>query len=605
MMALTPINLGSAPNDGRGDNLRTAGQTINDNFAAVEAALGTIPTGIEGAGARSFTNIDALLANTQTTYNSGSNQVVAGNIVRTLAEGFAYRVAASSASDHHVTTAGGVKLYVLPGPDGWNVKAFGAKGDNKTDDTAAFNAALTANPAWGGISQPYSLGRATIHIPRGSYLCNGTIQAQHNSAGLVLKGEGVRTTRIVRTNNSGTLFRFSLYSFVEISDMAILHDPGSTPRSGWSNKCFELNGTSGGQKFYLSRLRIDKFDRVISHEHFANEDTTYVTSCRFDDSKTVVYARNLQAVINKFTQCTWRGQIDRAFDVRGYGYTHIDTANVVMSGTFLYSAGGAGGTSNQFLLSNAKFEYSRWGTVKIVEIADNAESSTFVKMIGCGIAGGERDPAVFQFDLQGMHYTLHVDGGEFQGCRIRTRGRDFKDNLNQRFWVRFENLVASPSLAIERVGATGMQHPPVIIRNCSNRANITLTTPYGGGSDFRPTPGPHSPNWESISNPNGVVRSGTSTYSFPTFGQLVEVRSVRLLLGAKTTGTLSATMKVFTDAAKTVQVGSTVTITNTAPAAYEVSAPVGTFTSEGVYVEITRTGSANAHGRITCETVSV
>jgi hypothetical protein len=64
-------------------------------------------------------------------------------------------------------------------------------------------------------------------------------------------------------------------------------------------------------------------------------------------------------------------------------------------------------------------------------------------------------------------------------------------------------------------------------------------------------------------------------------------------------------MKVFTNAAKTQQVGSTVTITDSAPAAYEVSVPVGTFTSDGVYVEIERTGAANAHGRITCETVSV
>ena len=95
-MALTPINLGSAPNDGRGDNLRTAGEKINANFDVVEAVLGTIPTGIEGAGARSFANVAALLATNQITYSSGSNQVVAGNILRTMAEGHIYEVQAST-----------------------------------------------------------------------------------------------------------------------------------------------------------------------------------------------------------------------------------------------------------------------------------------------------------------------------------------------------------------------------------------------------------------------------------------------------------------------------------------------------------------------------
>ena len=138
-MALTPINLGSAPNDGKGDNLRTAGQKINDNFAAVEAALASIPGGPSGEG---FSNVTTLLTNTGMKYSGGSPTVSAGQIVRTLSEGFAFVVATSGASDHHVTTAGGVKLYALPAADGSvNILQFGAS-TAKSNNATEINKAL-------------------------------------------------------------------------------------------------------------------------------------------------------------------------------------------------------------------------------------------------------------------------------------------------------------------------------------------------------------------------------------------------------------------------------------------------------------------------------
>ncbi|NVK16706.1 MAG: hypothetical protein HWE35_21245 [Rhodobacteraceae bacterium] len=47
-------------------------------------------------------------------YGSGAGQVQAGVVVRTRKKGFAYEVADSGATDQHLTTAGGVKLYVTP-----------------------------------------------------------------------------------------------------------------------------------------------------------------------------------------------------------------------------------------------------------------------------------------------------------------------------------------------------------------------------------------------------------------------------------------------------------------------------------------------------------
>jgi hypothetical protein len=65
-----------------------------------------------------------------------------------------------------VTTAGGVKLLVLPTGDGYNVKAFGAVGDNVADDTAEIQAALTAAGSVGG---------ADVRFPSGSYKVTSTL----------------------------------------------------------------------------------------------------------------------------------------------------------------------------------------------------------------------------------------------------------------------------------------------------------------------------------------------------------------------------------------------------------------------------------------------
>lgn len=107
-------------------------------------------------------NVAALLADTALTYTAAQpGTVTAGKIVRTRAEGFAYRVAASGASDHHVTTAGGVKLYVIPQFGAYSVRAFGAVGDGVSDDFAAIAKCRDVAQA------PATIGN--IVFPRGTY----------------------------------------------------------------------------------------------------------------------------------------------------------------------------------------------------------------------------------------------------------------------------------------------------------------------------------------------------------------------------------------------------------------------------------------------------
>lgn len=125
------------------------GLNYSDLLAGIDAA-NAASEGVDIAlnaisGGKWRADVPTLLGDTALTYVAGQSGTVAeGDKIATQSEGFGYAVAASGASDHHVTTAGGVKLYVLPGTDGsYSTTAFGAVGDGVTDDTAAIETAIS------------------------------------------------------------------------------------------------------------------------------------------------------------------------------------------------------------------------------------------------------------------------------------------------------------------------------------------------------------------------------------------------------------------------------------------------------------------------------
>lgn len=112
---------------------------------AVTATASMLNTAAGGT-VRTFSTVTALLADTTLTYAGGqAGTVSAGMHVGTETEAFGYTVAASGASDHHVTTAGGVKLYAILGETGHGVRQFGVVGDGVTDDTVAMQRAFNAS----------------------------------------------------------------------------------------------------------------------------------------------------------------------------------------------------------------------------------------------------------------------------------------------------------------------------------------------------------------------------------------------------------------------------------------------------------------------------
>lgn len=116
-------------------------------------------------------SVSALMADSVFSYTAGAGKfrVYAGDRIR--AGEHLYTVAADTASDHHVVTSGGVKLYVIYTMDGWNVRAFGAAAGNSASvNTAAIQKAVSLR---GTVSIPTD--------PAGDYQINDSILVRSNT----------------------------------------------------------------------------------------------------------------------------------------------------------------------------------------------------------------------------------------------------------------------------------------------------------------------------------------------------------------------------------------------------------------------------------------
>lgn len=113
-----------------------------------------------------FDSLAAMLADT----TRGYAYHVPGDVVVAVSEGFRYRVAPAEASDHHLTTAAGLKLYVLPGLGGvYNFRSFAPAANGTTDDYSKLMMALNLDPVSGR-------DKLEIYFPPGNYRLNSPVQ---------------------------------------------------------------------------------------------------------------------------------------------------------------------------------------------------------------------------------------------------------------------------------------------------------------------------------------------------------------------------------------------------------------------------------------------
>lgn len=173
--------------------------------------------------------------------------------------GFRYEEAASGATDQHVTTAGGVKLYVLAGEDGgYNVKAFGAIGDGSENDTTAIQKAINSAGGNSGVK---------VIFPIGTYNIDSVIRLKRET---VLKGAGRAITTIVQTSDvsafemNETTDGQLVYGIV-IEDLTIEKESKTSTAdangiwlTGTSNNVWDANITRVNIFNFYDGLRIDR-----------------------------------------------------------------------------------------------------------------------------------------------------------------------------------------------------------------------------------------------------------------------------------------------------------------------------------------------------------
>lgn len=148
----------------------------------------------------SFQDAASLLTSTITPF-------LTSDILTTDKENLAYSVADPSATDQHVTTSGGVKLYVIPGDKGFDVRAFGAKGDNVADDTIAVQTAINvaSKSRTGEVYLPAGIYRcSTLYVTYDASLNPGYSTASGTNGRLTITGDGhCAQVDVVNWNSTG------------------------------------------------------------------------------------------------------------------------------------------------------------------------------------------------------------------------------------------------------------------------------------------------------------------------------------------------------------------------------------------------------------------
>jgi hypothetical protein len=137
------------------------------------------------SGSRDTKSVSSLLADNTFTYTIGlPGTVLVGDVIRTRQEGFSYFVADSAATDYHITTAGGIKLYCQPTPAGhFNFAQTGADKTgvadcwDKLDRLLKYNGVLYPATGW------YRIGPA-IYFPPGIYYISQTVELKHHTVRL-------------------------------------------------------------------------------------------------------------------------------------------------------------------------------------------------------------------------------------------------------------------------------------------------------------------------------------------------------------------------------------------------------------------------------------
>lgn len=239
-------------------------ESLDDRVAALlVAGAGITLSYDDAAGALTIVNTDHrfnyvadVLADTSMIYLN----TAVGATVKAHRDFFRWIVAASDAVDQHVTTAGGLKLYVLPNEDGYYINAFGAIGDGATINTTALQKALDVAAGEVLRAKPGNYYTLALLPPSNTtFICTkgkvtltmagvdtGNLLAQTDKTGLTLRG-----LRFVG-NNSGSATGNGAALRVYLSGAGAAH----------------------AENYNISNCHFENF-RASVWVHFINDNITY------------------------------------------------------------------------------------------------------------------------------------------------------------------------------------------------------------------------------------------------------------------------------------------------------------------------------------------
>lgn len=186
-----------------------------------------------------------------------------GVTLRTRQEGFVYQVAEATATDHHLTTVGGTKLYVTPRGGSFDAEAFGvvASGENVgAEFMTAVQTALQGDMALRLPTGTILLDNPVtgISIPRGKTL---HLFAEGQTALYIEKSFGIKSEKVSETLLSSEAPRKSKFitldtvSGVEVGDLLYVLAPTTRVETGWGyrKQCIRRVAAIDGNTIFLDQ----------------------------------------------------------------------------------------------------------------------------------------------------------------------------------------------------------------------------------------------------------------------------------------------------------------------------------------------------------------
>ena len=266
-------------------------------------------------------DVATLLADTALTYTASQPATVtAGDIIRTRAEGFAYEVAASGATDHHRTTAGGVKLYYRPTLEGVHLRALGITTDGVADSTAQLRQAVKIAASLGFTNPittkreyhpPIILPAGRIRFTEAGTLTDG-FTGTPNKAGLRFLGQGINNTHLIYDNTTDVAASSHAADGSRLEGLAF-ENMKIEVRNGKRFILWQNAGGGGGALLYHHRVEIaggtGGYDRYLDIAGGTLGSETMWEECRgtvpADGTLFYVSETNPQSVNHNFRNCSF------------------------------------------------------------------------------------------------------------------------------------------------------------------------------------------------------------------------------------------------------------------------------------------------------------